>query len=307
MYSSIMDVLPYPTILVNNIGEVVKLNEVAQNYVRQNRTIGFLIMDMLTRQINHKERTRIISPISKTLKTGKEFMAENITIINKNKPINLIVNTVLLKDNLGNIDGACASFFKIPSQNNIREQFEILSCLAKAIESKCEYTKSHSSRVALLSMYIGRVIGLDKRQLKLLFLAALLHDIGKIGISERILHKNGPLTEKEFQIIRKHSLIGANILNSMDSLSELVPVVLHHHERFDGNGYPAGLAGENIPLLSRIITVADAFEAMTSDRCYRKKVSFDTAFEELKKNSGTQFDPEIANVFTKSIGKQSVF
>lgn len=129
--------------------------------------------------------------------------------------------------------------------------------------------------------------------------AALLHDIGKIAIPDEILLKNGPLTHEEFHLVKRHPVIGANIFGKQGDYGEMASFILHHHERWDGSGYPHGLARENIPLGARIIAVADAFEAMTSHRPYRKALSQEEATRELINHSGTQFDPQVVEVFLK--------
>ncbi len=128
-------------------------------------------------------------------------------------------------------------------------------------------------------------------------MAGLLHDVGKIGVPEAVLQKTGRLTTEEFEQIKKHPEIGARILQDIKQIEDIIPGVLHHHERYDGKGYPAGLAGENIPLMGRIICLADCFDAMTSSRTYRKALPLEVALTEIRRCSGTQFDPRLAEVF----------
>ncbi len=172
----------------------------------------------------------------------------------------------------------------------------LLTTLSKAIAAKDRSTKLHSIRVTEFSLLIGRHMGLPQDEIELLRRGALLHDVGKIGIQDYILLKPGELTEEEFGAIRRHPEIGARILEEAMPLSAVVPIVLHHHERYDGRGYPYGLKGTEIPLPARIVTVSDAFEAMTSNRTYRKALAFDRAIEELRLHAGTQFDPQIVDV-----------
>jgi HD-GYP domain-containing protein (c-di-GMP phosphodiesterase class II) len=175
--------------------------------------------------------------------------------------------------------------------------------LAQAIDAKDHYTHGHTSRVTDISIAIAEKLGetneafRDKKFLENVLIASLLHDIGKIGIPEAILNKKGKLTEEEFAIIKQHSSIGTNILAPIPELAEVIQGVRHHHERFDGGGYPDGLMGKAIPLIASIISVADAFDAMNSDRPYRAKLSIDQALAEIERNSGTQFDPDVAGVF----------
>lgn len=155
----------------------------------------------------------------------------------------------------------------------------------------------HSEKVSQISRIVGEVMQLDIDTLKELETAALMHDIGKIAINESILNKAGPLTEAEYEELKRHSEIGYHILKSVDAYTNLADYVLSHHERWDGTGYPRCLSGEDIPLIARIIAVADSFEAMIGDRPYRNSLNYMEAIEELKRSSGTQFDPNIVNIF----------
>ena len=178
--------------------------------------------------------------------------------------------------------------------------------LATAIDAKDPYTHGHSRRVTLYSVAIGEELGFEKKNQEDLRYAGLLHDVGKIGIKDSIIGKPERLTDEEYTMIKRHPEIGADILRPVDFLADKIPGVLHHHEYFDGRGYPAHLTGENIPLIGRIICVADAFDAMTSDRPYRKGLSVSVAVNELKKFSGKQFDPVCVDAFLKACEKHSV-
>lgn len=178
-----------------------------------------------------------------------------------------------------------------------------IRALGKSVEVKDRYTEGHSARVAFYSVMIGSAMILPKAQLSLLEDSAYLHDLGKIGISEEILNKAGKLTAEEYTIIKTHPVKSANIIEALGFLKEIIPAVLHHHEQYDGGGYPDGLKGEDIPIHSRIILVSDAFDTMTSDRSYRKGLGTSTALEELKRFKGKQFDPQIADVFMGEIRK----
>jgi len=169
--------------------------------------------------------------------------------------------------------------------------------LANSLDAKDAYTRGHSERVALYSMEIGKRMNLVPEMLKTLHIGALLHDIGKIGISEAILQKTSRLTDEEYQLIKTHPVRGAAIIEPAKFLKEKVPLIKYHHERFDGNGYPEGLKGEVIPLMARIICVADSYDAMTSKRAYRDTMEKESAAQELLKCSGTQFDPKIVAAF----------
>lgn len=171
-----------------------------------------------------------------------------------------------------------------------------LDIFAQVIDSKHKYTAGHSQRVSKYSLVLALAMELPHDDVTNARWAALLHDIGKVAIPSSILDKRGSLTTDEISMIRKHANITMEIVGTITCLKDLVTIASHHHERYDGTGYPDGLKGEDIPLLSRIVAVADAFDAITSDRAYRKGVDTDTALQEIKKYSGTQFDPEIVNL-----------
>lgn len=174
------------------------------------------------------------------------------------------------------------------------------STLAAALDARDKYTAGHSMRVAEYSIMIGKLSGMNEEQADLLYKSALLHDIGKIGIPDEVLLKDGKLTDEEFAIIRTHPVLGESILlqiEPIDAMADFLPGVRSHHERYDGKGYPDGIAGQEIPLFGRIIAVADAFDAMTSDRPYRNGMSHEKALSILEEGKGTQWDPYFASLF----------
>ena len=173
--------------------------------------------------------------------------------------------------------------------------------LADAIEAKDPFLRGHSNEVSHYVSIVADGLDLEPKKREELLFASLLHDLGKIGISERILLKPASLTPEEFNIIKLHSRIGARLIEQVPGLTDMSPGVLHHHERFDGDGYPSGLKGNEIPLEARIICVADSFSAMTSDRPYRGRIGLDAALQELERCAGTQFDPEIVRLFVESV------
>ncbi|MDO9573764.1 MAG: HD-GYP domain-containing protein [Candidatus Contubernalis sp.] len=172
-----------------------------------------------------------------------------------------------------------------------------IKALTKAIDAKDHYTHGHSERVAKYSVAIGRAMKLQDDYLEKLEYVALLHDVGKVAISELIINKPDRLLENEMLAIQQHSIIGAEIIAEVRLIADLVDVIRYHHERIDGGGYPLGKKGEEIPMGARIVGVADAFDAMTTDRVYRKALSQQEALKELQRCSGTQFDPHVVEVF----------
>lgn len=173
----------------------------------------------------------------------------------------------------------------------------VVSSILMTLFAKSTETEEHAERLKSYCLTIGRKMGLSSKELDELALLAVLHDIGKIGINESILRKPGPLTEEEWEEMKKHPEIGWRIANGISELAHIAEYILYHHERWDGRGYPMGLKGEKIPLLCRILAVADAYDAMTSDRVYRKAMCPERALAEIKSNAGTQFDPQVVETF----------
>ncbi|MEK6536806.1 MAG: HD domain-containing phosphohydrolase, partial [Actinomycetota bacterium] len=178
---------------------------------------------------------------------------------------------------------------------------ETIRALAAALDAKDSYTASHSEAVKILSVKIAARMRLDAKQGEILEWAGLLHDIGKVAVPDSILNKPGALEPDEWAIIREHPRMGVLVLKEAPQLSTIIPIVLHHHENFDGSGYPIGIAGEGIPLLARIMRVADVYMAMVSARPYRKALSSPEAWIEIEKASGRLFDPTIVEVFERVI------
>jgi HD-GYP domain-containing protein (c-di-GMP phosphodiesterase class II) len=171
--------------------------------------------------------------------------------------------------------------------------------LAASIDAKDRYTRGHSERVSLLGAALARGLGMDRETVEEYRIAGLLHDVGKIGTPEAILTKVGRLTDDEFREIMKHPQTGYEILKDIPGISFALPGVLHHHEKFDGTGYPAKLAGERIPLIARVLALADTFDAMRSHRAYRTARPHEEAIAEIRRCSGTQFDPMLAAAFVR--------
>ena len=174
---------------------------------------------------------------------------------------------------------------------------DMIQTLRYTVEAKDTYTRGHSDRVAEYSVLIGEKVGLPEDQIKLLRIGGLFHDIGKIGIPDSILQKQAKLTDEEYSEIKNHPSIGAHILGAAAIFNDIIPIVKHHHERYDGRGYPSGLKGEEIPYLARIAAIADTFDAMTSRRSYRDALELQVVKDEFERCKGSQFDPQLAEVF----------
>lgn len=176
---------------------------------------------------------------------------------------------------------------------------DLIIAFANAIDAKSPWTKGHSERVTIHAVSIAKEMGVSKKDIEVLKTAGLLHDIGKIGTYDEILDKPDNLTDKEFELVKKHPAKGAEILDPIKGMKNILPVIRAHHEKIDGTGYPDGLKGDEVPLTARILCVADSFDSMVSDRPYRPAPGKDYAIEELKRCSGTHFDSNVINAFIK--------
>jgi HD-GYP domain-containing protein (c-di-GMP phosphodiesterase class II) len=179
--------------------------------------------------------------------------------------------------------------------------FATIQSLVNALEANDRFTKGHSERVRALSVELGKHVALDFKELELLEHAAILHDIGKIGVEKFILQKQGTLTSKEYSLVKTHPLIGDEILGPIETLEGVRKTIIEHHERYDGHGYPYGLRGEEISLKAKILAVVDTFDAMMTDRPYRKALSLDAVKKELLSNAGSQFDPSVVGAFIEML------
>ena len=174
-----------------------------------------------------------------------------------------------------------------------------IRAIVEAVDAKDPYTRGHSGRVEEYSLLIGEALSMERDELKDLSVSAILHDVGKIGVPDKILGKPGRLNESEFEYMKRHPEFGAAIIEPIARLRDLSPNILHHHEQYDGHGYPKGLKSERIPLYARIIGIADSFDAVTTDRPYRKRSSMEKGLTEVERGSGSQFDPKLVRVFVR--------
>src|SRR5947209_7807186 len=182
--------------------------------------------------------------------------------------------------------------------------FTVLDALVTAVDKRDHYTRKHSEDVTEYCLMIARELGLSEETMRTLRIAGLLHDLGKIAIPDGILRKPGALTDEEFDVMKQHPVLGYLIVSAIPSLAETLPAIRHHHERWDGRGYPDKLAGEDIPLLGRLMAVPDAFSAMTTDRPYRKGLSTQEAIGRLREGVGTQFDRAMVVAFVRALGAE---
>lgn len=232
------------------------------------------------------------------IKTAKHLMGVLVLWGNDPGKLNDSHQTRLLRSMLHQTAVACenARLFETLSSMIV----DVVIAMALAIESRDPYTGGHVMRVTAYSLLLAQQAGASRDDLSILRLGGLLHDIGKVAVPDAILRKPGKLDNDEFAIMKTHAAVGHQIISPIPQLAAVAPVVRHHHERYDGKGYPDGLAGEAIPWVARICAIADTFDAMTSDRPYRKGMDMRVALEEIARCAGTQFDPELAKVFVKN-------
>jgi len=184
------------------------------------------------------------------------------------------------------------------THNSLQEIYtETIRVMAEIMDSRSKFTKGHSERVRKYCELIGQRLYLSEEEIRVLDTAATLHDIGRMGVEQTIWEKPGKLTDTEFEAVKSHATTGEKMLSPIPFLNKVAEIIRHHHEKYDGTGYPDCINGENIPLTARILAVADAFDAMTSERSYRERIDPDVAIEELKSLSGTQFDPMVIKAF----------
>ena len=261
---------------IENVSKHPELSQVNYDYLRsclavplivRKQTIGILYL--------YNKQTTKISPFA-------EFTAEELRMISSfSHQVGIAMENHRLYSDIHNIF------------------LDYIKSIAAALDARDAYTHGHSRRVAEFSIGIGKELGLSEGELEFLELSATIHDIGKIGIGESVLNKPGKLTDEEFLIIKSHVVKGSKILEPMSRLRALMPGVRHHHEKYDGTGYPDGLKGDEIHLVARIISIADTYDAMTTSRVYRKGLPKEVAFKEIEKGAGTQFDPKLALAFVE--------
>ncbi|HZK41174.1 MAG TPA: HD domain-containing phosphohydrolase [Atribacterota bacterium] len=271
-------------------------------FAENENTIGWVVNNKKFLYIEDLENDKHFSKIKIILRQIKQLLI--IPIIVEDKVIGVInlENTSLNPDTIDLLmsfsEGAAVAINNARLYQKIQDSyFEIAKALAQAIEAKDPYTHGHSTRVVEYTVLIAQKLDLQEEEIELLKYAAMLHDIGKIGVREIVLNNPKGLTGEEYDEIKKHPLVGESIVKPIELLQPIRPLIRHHHEWYNGKGYPDGLSGENIPLGARILAVADAYDAMKSDRPYRKALTEETAIQELKRGNGTQFEPKIVEVF----------
>ncbi|MFQ5428642.1 MAG: HD domain-containing phosphohydrolase [Thermodesulfobacteriota bacterium] len=229
----------------------------------------------------------------------RELLLENRRLAREVKRYQILLEQQIIEshENLGKRSVELSKAYGTLKSMN----FRFVNVLAETIEAKDRHTRGHCNRMRLLCVELGRIIGLDKKSIEQLEYASMLHDIGKIGVNELVLNKEGPLNNEEKKHMRIHPEVGRKILMGIPLMEHVADVIASHHENYDGSGYPHGLKGDAIPLGARIISAADLYDAMSNDRPYRKGKSLEHIIKEMKMVSGTQLDPYIVNAFLENL------
>lgn len=287
-----------------------------QLYVKSRTECSHVMEQALHRQLalialrhkpsDSKKNFIIISPdedkkghtlVLKKLFVGPElFGICGVVVSNSNKKNVLACKTIIneMSDELALVLALGGEIYQLKQAH-----YEAISGMTAVIQTLDEYTRNHSCNVANYALLLAGAMGLSADMVRIIYYGGLFHDVGKIGISPDILRKSKNLTPEEYELIKEHPAKGAHIISQFSAFSELVPIILHHHEQFDGSGYPDGLLGNDIPLGARIIAVTDAYDALTTNRTYRKAQDMKFAFDEIAKNSKTQFDPVVVKAFLR--------
>jgi putative two-component system response regulator len=258
-----------------------------------------LITDLKMPRLDGEELSRralLLQPDLTILVTTGNGTVENAVRMLKGGVFDFITKPFSIEALIASIDRGVERTRNLAELHGVRD---VVEALMAALESKDIYLKGHSRRVARLSGLLAEKLGWPRKRCRLLEYAALVHDVGKIGIREEILNKPGPLTPGELSLMKKHPVFSRDILRPVVYLHDVLPDVYHHHERYDGGGYPDGLAGEGIPIGARIIAVCDSYDAMASDRAYRAAMSEEEILAIFNRLKGAQFDPALVDLFLK--------
>lgn len=252
-------------------------------------------------------------PLIETVETGRELRDIEAYLYSDRRGAFIwqLANTHIIRNAFGAMEYVVATYdvidrFKAIEQKLDSLNMKIIQAFSKAIGARDAYTMQHSTSVAALITGLAEFMRLSLADVTQAYLVGIVHDIGKIGVPEHILNKPGRLTDAEFNIMKNHPAVGADILRQIDGFAEIADIVRSHHERYDGRGYPYQLAGEEIPLLSRMLNVCDSYDAMTSARCYRVPMTPSQALEEIERCAGSQFDPDIAAFFSQFLDQARV-
>lgn len=295
-------------LMIDQDYKVVYANESICQWLSQEQSdfIGSSLQDAMRIEKRPSLCGQLHSPLIETLAVGKELTRQECYLSVRGQNQWFLANTYLLFDETGKSEYVLADYINIDKYKQIEKKldninFDIVKSFTEALGARDAYTKTHSEGVAELLTQLAQHMQLGPQSICRVHLAGLVHDVGKLGIPEHILNKPGRLTAEEFAVIQQHPVIGARILANINGFEDIAQAVRHHHECFDGSGYPDGLSGQDIPLFSRMLSVCDTFDAMIHARCYRYPYSRREAIEEINRCAGSQFDPVISAAFIEML------
>lgn len=318
------DSIPYGVMLVDNDFNIIRANE----YIA--RITGFPLKEFIGKKcyevIHRTDKPVEGCPMSMVKESKKQkgveyyeprlgihFMINSVPIFDDKDSVTAYVNSLVditeIKEKEKKLTDSREAFLNMlkDTDHAYRElkdiHLNLIISFINALDAKSQWTRGHSERVKEKAVLIAREMDLSEKEIEDLAIGALLHDIGKIGTYDILLDKPEKLTEEEFELVRRHPAMGEKILMPIKGFKDILPIIRHHHERYDGKGYPDRLKGEEIPLLARILCIADSFDPMVTDRPYRKAPGIEWAIEEIKRCSGTHFDPKVAEAFLKVLGR----
>lgn len=286
--------------------KIVYVNDMycRQRQKKSEELLGHSILELFWDGKKKSPTNEYHGPLIETMDTGveKRDVEAFIRFKNNGKTAWFSTDTFLIEDDKTKSRYAAAIYasidnYKVLEQKLSSVNMNIIRAFCKAIDARDAYTMTHDEQVAKLMAGLAEFMGLSPREVSTAYLSGIVHDVGKIGIPEHILNKAGKLTDTEYEVIKQHAVIGAEILKEIEDFKEIANIVRYHHERYDGRGYAAGLSGQEIPFMSRMLAVCDSYDAMTSSRCYRGALSEEQALVEVEKCAGGQFDEGIAGFF----------
>lgn len=299
--ASVLDLSPVSYALIGSDGLIHYVNSATQGILGSAQTKGMNIFSF-----GSVKSTVLEAKLKRTARGAHEHL-ENYQHVSATTGVEKILNISLIpfrKESSGDAYEVLMMTTDRTEEKILLDQvesnfFNVVMGLARALDARDRYTSHHSANVKAYTAIIAYNLPLTPEERKDILIAAELHDIGKIGIGDHILHKNGPLTEEEFTCMKSHPSTGADFFSGIEGYSRISEIIRHHHERMDGRGYPEGLTGDAIPRGASIIAIADAFDAMTTDRIYRKAMTIDDAMAELSRGAGTQFHPAYVEIFLR--------
>lgn len=299
----IIDITPTGLVVLNKIGIIEYVNQSTGNILGSTKTVGLNILEFDT--IRQSKLYNGIYNASTGIYT--EILGEHYTSFTSRdeKVLNIYISPVI-DDNNGNVTNIILFIHDITKEHELKVDIEktylsTIKAFAELVDARDKYTGKHSENVTKYVSMICVELNIDEKMKTQIQIAAKIHDMGKIGISDKLLNKPGRLTNEEYDCIKKHSALGAEITNKISGFDDISLMIRHHHEKWDGRGYPSGLKDSEIPLGSQIIAIADAYDAITTDRVYRKKLGKEVAIKILLEEKGKQFNPELVDIFIKKI------